>query len=79
VQSDRQVGIVGEHIEERRVAVLIRGLEHAVEIADRLVVVEGEDEAEGEHCGVGATISVETRMRIEDRGWTMEDGGWSLL
>ena len=45
VQRDPQMGILLEQVEEQPVAVLIRLLEDAVEIADRLVIVQGEDEA----------------------------------
>ena len=40
------VGIVLEHVQKRPVAVLIGLLENAVEVADRLMVVEYEDQSE---------------------------------
>ena len=46
--------ILLEQIEKQPVAILIRLLENAVEIADRLMVVQGEDEANHwERSGVG--------------------------
>ena len=43
VQRDRQVRVLLEDIEKRAVAVLVRLLEDAVEIADRLMVVQDDD------------------------------------
>ena len=48
VQGDLQRLVAGEHVEERPVAVLVGLLEDVVEIADRLVVVQGQDEADGD-------------------------------
>ena len=51
VQRDLEVRVVVEDVEERAVAILVRRLEHAVEIADGLVVVQGEDESNrGSHA-----------------------------
>ena len=44
--DERDLGIVLQHVEERQVAVAIGVLEDPVEIADRLVIVQGEDQAE---------------------------------
>ena len=52
VQAHLQIRIALEHVQERQVAVLIRLLEDVVEVADGLVVVQDEDEADGE-CDIG--------------------------
>ena len=55
VQRDRQIRVVFEDVEKRAVAVLVRGFEHAVEIADRLVVMQHDDQSKirthGDHPG----------------------------
>ena len=50
VQDERDLGIALEHVEERQVAVAIRRLEDAVEVADGLMVVQGEDQADAATC-----------------------------
>ena len=45
VQGDPQVRKLLEQIEKQAITVLIRLLEHAVEVADGLVIVQSEDEA----------------------------------
>ncbi len=50
VEDEGDLRVVLHHVEERPVAEAICLVEHAVEVADGLVVVEGEDEAD---CGHG--------------------------
>ena len=45
VQRDRELRVVAEDVQERAVAVLVRRFEDPVEIADRLVVVQGENQS----------------------------------
>ena len=47
VQPHLQLRIALEDVEKRPVAVLVRLLEDVVEVADRLMVVQDEDEADG--------------------------------
>ena len=49
VQGERDLRIVFQHVQKRAIAVAIGLLEDAVEIAHRLVVVQGEDQANGGH------------------------------
>ena len=49
VQDEGDLGIALEHVEERQVAVAVGLLEDAVEVADGLVVVQGEDQADAGH------------------------------
>src|SRR3954468_21230370 len=46
VQCNGQVCVLFEHVQERAIAVLIRGFHHTVEIADRLMVVQNNNESE---------------------------------
>ena len=69
VQRDPHVRILLEHIEKRPIAVLIGLLENAVEIADRLMIVQGEDEANHGRIGseVGGRSSLVCRSGIRVR------------
>ena len=49
VQDERDLGIVLHHVQERPIAVPIRRLEDAVEVADGLMVVHGQDQADAGH------------------------------
>ena len=49
VQDERDLGIALQHVQERQVAVAVGRLEDAVEVADGLVVVQGEDQADAGH------------------------------
>ena len=60
--------ILLEDVEERQVAVLIRLLEDAVEIADRLMIVQDEDQAkrrthDGQSCRVAQRRVARARSR----------------
>ena len=44
--DERDLGIVLQHVQERQVAVAVGRLEDAVEVADGLVVVQGQDQAD---------------------------------
>ncbi len=47
VQGDPQRLVAAEDVEKRQVAVLVGLLENVVEIADGLMIVEGQDQADG--------------------------------
>ena len=47
VQGDPQRLVAAENVEKRQIAVFVGLLENVIEIADGLVIVEGEDQADG--------------------------------
>ena len=51
VQGQSDAGVAFEHLQKRQIAVAVRLLDHAVEIADGLMVVQDEDEADGGRHG----------------------------
>ena len=67
VQGDSQRLIAAENVEKRQIAVFVGLLENVFEVADGLVIVEGEDQADG----VG-----HNRFRIE--GGRVEPGHFCL-
>ncbi len=46
VQRDGQLAVLLEHVQKRTVAVLVGLLKHAVEVSDRLMIMEHEDKSE---------------------------------
>jgi hypothetical protein len=52
MKDEGDLRVVVEDVEERRIALLISLLEHAIEIANGLMVVEGEDQADTGHSSL---------------------------
>ena len=46
MQAEADAGMAGEHVDEGKIGILIRAFEHVVEISDRLMGVNQEDEFE---------------------------------
>jgi hypothetical protein len=68
MEADFQTFIALEDVEEREVAVLVRLLEHSVEVADRLMIVQDEHKAQRLiHSGVmGASAA--GGFHVDSRG-----------
>ena len=74
VQGERDLGVVLEHLEEREVAVAIRRLEDAVEVAHRLVVVQGKDQTHGGHRRASCETTTPVGSDSAFRHGTVEAG-----
>ena len=64
VQRDPQIGVRFEHVQKRSIAVLVGLFEDILKVADRLVIVEYETQADGIAHGDGARPCVRDSQRV---------------